>query len=75
MRRAPLFWILAILATNARAAEPPPDADLLEFLGSIDSDEPGWHDFLETGTREVAGKTPAKVAPPRRGPAQTEVKP
>jgi hypothetical protein len=75
VRRAPLFWILAILVANASAAEPLPDGDLLEFLGSIDSDEPGWHEFLETGTREGAGKTPAKVAPPRRGPAETEVKP
>jgi hypothetical protein len=41
----------------ARAADPPVDAGLLEFLGSVDSDDADWHQYLGK-----AGGTPA----PRR---------
>jgi hypothetical protein len=30
----------------ARAANPPVDAGLLEFLGSVDSDDEDWHKYL-----------------------------
>jgi hypothetical protein len=30
----------------ARAANPPVDAGLLEFLGSVDSDDEDWHEYL-----------------------------
>jgi hypothetical protein len=31
----------------AAAGEKPADAALLEFLGSVDSNMPGWHKYLE----------------------------
>jgi hypothetical protein len=52
----------ALLAAPSPGAEPPIDADLLEFLGSVDSPEPGWHDYLE---KTDVGKlvTPVAVKP------------
>ena len=40
------------------------DADLLEFLGSVDSAEPGWHDYLEHTDLEKVIHAPARPAPP-----------
>lgn len=34
------------LAPAVRAGEKAADADLLEYLGSLDSTEAGWHDYL-----------------------------
>jgi hypothetical protein len=34
------------LAPTVRAGEKAADADLLEYLGSLDSTEAGWHDYL-----------------------------
>ena len=45
------------------------DADLLEFLGSLDSDEAGWHDYLEQGAVKAAGKVVPKA--PVKSPAPT----
>lgn len=65
MRKALLICALAGLATSpAQAAEKAVDADLLEFLGSLDSDEAGWHDYLEQGAVKAAGKAPVKASPP-----------
>jgi hypothetical protein len=36
----------ACLAPALRAADAAADADLLEYLGSLDSTEEGWHDYL-----------------------------
>ena len=37
----------ALLAgAAARAADDPVDPDFLEFLGTVDSNEAGWHDYL-----------------------------
>jgi hypothetical protein len=49
-----------------RAAEPPAktvepaDADLIEFLGSVDSDDEGWKQYLARSgaQRPVVKKTP-----------------
>ena len=55
-----------------RAAEPPTvvepaDADLIEFLGSVDSDDEGWKQYLaRTGAQAPAVKTPP--APPTSAP-------
>jgi hypothetical protein len=35
----------------ARAANPPVDAGLLEFLGSVDSDDEDWHRYLAAANR------------------------
>jgi hypothetical protein len=55
---------------RARAAEPPvvepADADLIEFLGSVDSDDAGWKQYLaRTGTpAPVVKAPPTPPAPP-----------
>jgi hypothetical protein len=56
---APLLLARAALA--AAPAAPPADDDLLEFLGSVDSEEPGWHDYL-AGAGDLKGARPP--APP-----------
>ena len=52
-------------AASAAAAA---DAELLEFLGSVDSTEPGWHDYLEHTDLEKVIHAPARPAtPPTQG--------
>ena len=36
----------ACLAPMVRAGDQAADADLLEYLGSLDSTDAGWHDYL-----------------------------
>ena len=36
----------ALALAPLRAADKAADADLLEYLGSVDSSEAGWHDYL-----------------------------
>jgi len=48
-------------ATPASAAA---DADLLEFLGSVDSTEPGWHEYLEHTDLEKVIHAPTRPATP-----------
>ena len=47
---------------TAQAANPPVDAGLLEFLGSVDSDDEAWHQYLADGgnpaMRRVHGDPP-----------------
>ena len=60
-------------STPAPARAPTPasaaaDADLLEFLGSVDSSEPGWHEYLEHTDLEKVIHAPSKPAtPPEQG--------
>ena len=72
-RRASPLWLAALaapllLARTAVAAAPAIDADLLEFLGSVDSDEPGWHDFLADKDVKPAPGKPVAVKPPAPAP-------
>lgn len=72
-------WVLGVVAmlpvARIHAAQPaPPDAELLEFLGSIDSDEEGWQEFLEQMPLKTARTSAAKpatkpVAKPAHKPA------
>jgi hypothetical protein len=77
MRQAYLAALLAGLATGSvQAAESKPaapkdgqveaaDAELLEFLGSLDTEEEDWREFLEDRPIKVAaGKPVEKKAPP-----------
>jgi len=68
---------LAGLALNtARAAAPPPkavDAELLEFLGSLDVEESGWQEYLEQKPVKAPVKQPQK-SPPRRATDPKQVK-
>jgi hypothetical protein len=63
----------ALLMTEPRAAEPPaPDDGLLEFLGSVDSEDKDWHDYLaRTDIDQVA----AAAAPSRPKPAASSPDP
>jgi hypothetical protein len=72
MRRALLLCALGFGGAGAQAAQPPVDAELLEFLGSVDSDDESWQEFLEhkpvkptpdkpvTKPRQVAKTPPPK---------------
>jgi hypothetical protein len=68
---------LMVLPPLGRAAEPPPDADFLEFLGSADSDDPEWNEYVASGDIEHAlsraASTP-KAPPARDAPPADKVK-
>jgi hypothetical protein len=60
-------WILGVVAmlpvARIHGAQPaPPNAELLEFLGSIDSDEEGWQEFLEQMPLKTARTSEGKPA-------------
>jgi hypothetical protein len=65
-----------------RATEPPAktvepaDADLIEFLGSVDSDDAGWKQYLaRTGVqRPVAVKRPPPAPPASSAPTKDGAK-
>jgi len=64
---AGLLLGLALQPLRLRAADPPApavepaDADLIEFLGSVDSDDEGWKEYL---ARTVARPPVEKKQPP-----------
>jgi hypothetical protein len=65
----------------ARATEPPAkvvepaDADLIEFLGSVDSDDEGWKQYLaRTGTQAPPVKPPPASSAPSSGPGKDGAK-
>lgn len=70
MRRAWLLGVMAIApvvhAHAAQPASPPANAELLEFLGSIDGEE-GWQEFLE---QMPLKRTRSSAAPPAAKPAE-----
>lgn len=78
MPAAALVVWLAGAAAGAAAAEPPRekpkappepvDGELLEFLGSLDTEEEGWREFLEERPIPAAGKPASEV--PRQPPPQ-----
>jgi hypothetical protein len=66
--RCTLLAAVAGLTVAARAATPAPravDADLLEFLGSLDAEESGWQEYLEQKPVKAPVKQPEKTPPPR----------
>jgi hypothetical protein len=74
-RMRPAVWVLASLAGVAGAAASgagpestapaSPDADLLEFLGSLDAEGEGWLEYLasEEAGRRLTGRPAPKDAP------------
>jgi hypothetical protein len=75
--------LTSLFATAAHAAAPVQDskpaqvdAELLEFLGSIDTEEEGWQEYLEQKpVKPVAAKaSPGKPAPPADKPDPKQVK-
>jgi hypothetical protein len=61
-----------MLAALARAGAPPADGDLLEFLGSLDSEGEGWSEFLaRTPVRPPPTPGATKSVPPAGKPDAT----
>ena len=63
------------------AAEPvpktvePADDDLIEFLGSVDSDDEGWEQYLRRmGMQRPAAKKPPPAPPPSSAPGNDDAK-
>jgi hypothetical protein len=73
-----LAGAVALLLSGAAHAAGQPgkvDAELLEFLGSIDAEEKGWQEFLEQKpVKAVEKKPPRKPAPVARKPEPAPVK-
>jgi hypothetical protein len=73
-------WLLVIALTlpcAALTAENPKkvDAELLEFLGSIDAEEEGWQEYLEQKpVKPVEKKPPQNPAPAPRKPDPKQAK-
>jgi hypothetical protein len=80
VRRSLLAAAVAGLVVNAaQAAESERakqvDAELLEFLGSIDVEEEGWQEYLEQKpVKPVEKKAPQKPAPEPRKPDPKQAK-
>ena len=52
----------ALFAAPLPAADEPVDPDFLEFLGSVDSSEAGWHDYLAATDVDALLKAQAAAA-------------
>jgi hypothetical protein len=65
---------LAVDATPAAEGAKQVDAELLEFLGSIDVEEEGWQEYLEQKPVKPAEKAQQKPAPPAAKPEPKQVK-
>jgi hypothetical protein len=70
-----------LLPLLLRAAEPPAkviepaDADLIEFLGSVDSDDAGWKEYLaRTGAQVPVVKAPPAAPPASSAPGKDVAK-
>jgi hypothetical protein len=84
VRRVLLAGVMAgWIAEPLLAAQPPPapaveavDVELLEFLGSLDTEEEDWRKYLEERPAQTAAGKPAAPPPaPREPPAKpVEVK-
>jgi len=58
------FTALVLGASAAGAADAAPDEEFLEFLGSIDSEDEDWAEFLTgTGIAQDAATPPVSTGP------------
>lgn len=78
-----LGWLFGVglLPVSLRAADPPAktiepaDEDLIEFLGSVDSDDEGWKQYLaRTGTQTPTAKEPPAAPPSSSAPGTDSAK-
>ena len=68
--------VAALMASGGvvAAAEPAPvDAEFLEFLGSLDTEDEAWREYLAERPERVAGK--AAAGKPARRPEETRPPP
>lgn len=77
VRAAMLSAMAALLPLAATAGEDARkvDAELLEFLGSIDAEDEGWQDYLEQKPVKPAKAPAKKQAPAPEKPDPKQVKP
>jgi hypothetical protein len=68
--------VAALVVNHAQAADSAKkvDAELLEFLGSIDVEEEGWQEYLEQKPVKPAETPQAKPAPAAGKPDPKQVK-
>lgn len=67
-----LVMISGLGVLRVAHAAPPADADFLEFLGSVDSDDKNWHEYLaNTDINKVARRANAAGRIPPNGPPKT----
>jgi hypothetical protein len=65
-------WLLHAGTPPAKGVEPA-DEDLLEFLGSVDSDDLGWKQYLASkDAQPPAAKKPPPAPPPSSAPAKND---
>ena len=69
-----LLFSLTAMSVVRAAEHSAVDADLLEFLGSVDSGGEGWHEYLENTDLEKVAQTPVKapVKPPADKPPESK---
>ncbi len=84
MRRACIAALLASVATGTvHAADPKPapptqskvepvDIEFLEFLGSLDTEDEEWREYLESRPIRVEGKAQQKAPPAKPDPKKKE---
>jgi hypothetical protein len=63
----------ALALAPLRAADKAADADLLEYLGSVDSSVPGWHDYLASTDVDKLVKPAAPPPTPAKPPPALNV--
>jgi hypothetical protein len=56
----PLCATLLAGPGHAKAEEPPPDEEFLEFLGSLDSDDEAWGELLKSARERDTMKSEAE---------------
>jgi hypothetical protein len=74
LRRTLCIATLSALSGMSVRAAAPVDADLLEFLGSLDGEDEGWQEYLEQKPVPVKVPVPPKAAPPLAGPDSKQVR-
>ena len=63
-------WLLRAAEPPAKSVEPA-DADLIEFLGSVDSDDESWKQYLaRKDTQTPVAKPPPPAPPPSSAPGK-----
>ncbi len=67
-------WLLRAGQPAPQTVEPA-DEDLIEFLGSVDSDDVEWKEYLvRKDAQRAVAKKPSAAAPPSSAPGKDETK-
>jgi hypothetical protein len=76
MKSVPAAVVAALFAATTQAAQSAQqvDAELLEFLGSIDAEEEGWQEYLEQRPVKPVQKPSQEKSPAPRKPDPKQAK-